>query len=143
MRRCFLPRNCCRLMGSPVVLGSVKSGALSPTSSAAALRTPNSIPLRSERRRIRCRIWCRSIGTCCPPLTTAYARPLASQEYTGSAQSPLLQHDPPGRDAAFDVAGSPDEHESDEPGQPQGLHRDAGEYDKWGEANHKSGVKIA
>jgi hypothetical protein len=30
MRRCFLPRNCCRLMGSPVVLGRVKSGGLVP-----------------------------------------------------------------------------------------------------------------
>src|SRR5262252_4158830 len=69
-------------MSSPVVLGRVKSGALSPTSSAAALRRPNSRPLRSERRSIWCRIWRRSIGTSCSPLTTAYASPLESQDYT-------------------------------------------------------------
>jgi hypothetical protein len=59
------------------------------------------------------------------------------------AQSPLMKPYPPGRDAALYVAGSPDEREADEPGQPNGPRRDAGEYDAWGEANHKSGVKIA
>jgi len=54
-----------------------------------------------------------------------------------------LKHYPPGRDAALYVAGSPYEHEPDESGQPKGPRRDAGEYDEWGEANHKSGVKIA
>jgi len=54
-----------------------------------------------------------------------------------------VKHSPPGRDAALDVAGSPDDHEPDEPGQPKGPRRDAGEYDAWGEASHKGGVKIA
>ena len=49
----------------------------------------------------------------------------------------------PGRDAALYVAGSPHEHETDEPGQPESSLRDAGEYDERGEASHKGDVKIA
>src|SRR5881296_3005461 len=44
--RCF-PRNWRRLMSSPSVLGSVKSGASSPTSRAGATRAPTRTPASS------------------------------------------------------------------------------------------------
>src|SRR6266446_5598279 len=44
MSTAVLPRNWLRLIFSPVVLGSVKSGACSPTSRAVATGTPPSIP---------------------------------------------------------------------------------------------------
>src|SRR5262245_1195558 len=42
MRTYFFPRNSLRLISFPVVLGSVKSGALSPTSTAVATPAPAS-----------------------------------------------------------------------------------------------------
>src|SRR6266852_7051398 len=47
MSTAVLPRNWLRLIFSPVVLGSVKSGACSPTSRAVATGAPPSIPASS------------------------------------------------------------------------------------------------
>src|SRR5882672_9744277 len=94
MRTAFLPRNWLKLIFSPVVPGSVKSGAFAPTSRAGAALAPTSTPASSAPNSNQLLVSFGSLLMCPSPClqSTILARPTpATRAEVGVSMSRALK----------------------------------------------------